>query len=82
VSPDHAHAKVFFTTLGDAARIQEALHGLSSAAGFLRSELARRVRLRTIPHLQFAYDNSVAHGAELSRLIDEAVGGPKTTPDA
>ncbi len=75
VSPDHAYAKIFFTVLGDAARVEATLGGLRSAAGFLRSQLAHRIKLRSVPHLQFAYDKSVEHGATLSRLIDEAVGG-------
>lgn len=73
VSQDHAHAKVFFTLLGDAARIEETAGALQHAAGFLRSELAHRVKLRTVPHLQFKYDASVERGARLSRLIDAAV---------
>lgn len=78
VSPDHAYAKVFFTLLGDAAKIEETVGALQHAAGFLRSQLARRVNLRTIPHLQFKYDASVEHGARLSQLIDAAVA---TDPD-
>lgn len=80
VSPDHAYAKIFFTVLGDAARIEQTLSGLHSAAGFLRSELAHRIRLRSVPHLQFAYDKSVEHGATLSRLIDDAVSGGSKPP--
>lgn len=78
VTPDHAHAKVFFTLLGDAGQIETTLRALEHAAGFLRSQLARRIRLRTIPELQFKYDASVERGARLSRLIDEAVSGSRT----
>ena len=74
VSPDYSHAKVFFTTLGDSAQIASAGAGLNHAAGFLRSELGRRLSLRGIPHLHFIYDESVERGVRLSRLIDEAVG--------
>jgi ribosome-binding factor A len=78
VTPDHAHAKVFFTLLGDAGQIETTLRALEHAAGFLRSQLARRIRLRTVPELQFKYDASVERGARLSRLIDEAVSGSRT----
>jgi ribosome-binding factor A len=73
VSSDQAHAKVFFTLLGDDKKIEETAAGLKSAAGFLRTQLARRMKLRTIPQLEFSYDASVERGVRLSRLIDEAV---------
>jgi ribosome-binding factor A len=80
VSQDHAHAKVFFTLLGDAAKIEETASALQHAAGFFRSQLARRIKLRTVPHLQFKYDASVEHGARLSRLIDAAVATDSDRP--
>ena len=69
VSPDLSHAKVYFTTLSK-EHIDEAREGLQRAAGFLRSQLARRVKLYTTPELRFAYDESVERGDRLSRLID------------
>lgn len=74
VTPDCEHAKVFFTRLGDAADIPTVTRALTHAAGFLRSELAHRMRLRVMPQLQFEYDESVERGVRLSNLIDEAVG--------
>ncbi len=73
VTQDQAHAKVFFTALGDEVRIAGATEGLRHAAGFLRSELARRMKLRVVPQLQFKYDESVERGMRLSQLIDDAV---------
>jgi ribosome-binding factor A len=72
VSPDFSHAKVLFTTL-DAAQVKETMEGLRRAAGFLRSQLARRLKLYTTPELRFEYDESVARGDRLSRLIDSAI---------
>src|SRR5919106_2632233 len=78
VSPDQSHAKVFFTLLGNEHQIADATEGLARAAGFLRTQLAQRMKLRTIPQLEFKYDASVERGVKLSRLIDEAVAsGPK-----
>ena len=71
VSPDLSHAKVFFTTLSE-AHVAEAHEGLTRAAGFLRSQLARRIKLYTTPELRFVYDESVERGDRLSRLIDSA----------
>ena len=80
VSQDQAHAKVFFTLLGDAAQIEEATAGFTRAAGFLRSQLSQRMKLRTVPTLEFKYDASVERGMKLSRLIDEAVGSAPKLP--
>ena len=69
VSPDLSHAKVFFTALNK-QHVAEASEGLARAAGFLRSQLARRIKLYTTPELRFVYDESVERGDHLSRLID------------
>ena len=73
VTSDYAHAKVFFTLLGDADQIFAATEGLNRAAGFLRHELGHRIKLRSIPQLHFIHDQSVERGVRLSQLIDAAV---------
>jgi ribosome-binding factor A len=73
VTPDGAYARVYFTLLGDAARIKETTMALDHAAGFLRSELAHRLKLRIVPQLIFKYDASIERGMRLSQLIDAAV---------
>jgi len=74
VTGDYAHAKIFFTTLGDSDQITAAAVGLNHAAGFLRHELGHRIKLRSIPQLHFTYDESIERGARISQLIDQAVG--------
>ncbi len=73
VSPDYAHAKIFFTQLGDAKNAKACTDALNHAAGFLRHQLAARIGLRTMPVLHFAYDESVERGIHLSQLIDTAI---------
>ncbi|HZM33164.1 MAG TPA: 30S ribosome-binding factor RbfA [Burkholderiales bacterium] len=73
VSPDMGHAKVFFTLL-EKSNLDAVLQGLTRAAGFLRSQLARRLTLYSIPELRFQYDESIERADRLSRLIDNAVG--------
>lgn len=73
VSHDYSHAKVFFTQLGDPEKTEETTSALRHAAGFLRSQLAHRLKLRIVPELHFTYDVSVEHGMRLSQLIDAAV---------
>jgi ribosome-binding factor A len=73
LTPDYAHAKVFYTTLADADARQDVETGLRAASGFLRRELGRRIRIHTLPELHFVFDESVERGDRLSRLIDEAI---------
>jgi len=72
VSPDLAHAKVFFTVIG--APAADAAEGLNAAAGHLHHLLFKRLQMRTVPRLRFLHDASVEHGFEIDRLIDQAVG--------
>lgn len=73
VTPDYAHAKVYFTLLDQVHTLDETLVGLNRAAGYLRSQLAHRMRLRVTPQLHFVFDGSVARGVHLSQLIEEAI---------
>ena len=75
VSPDMSHAKVFFTLL-EKDKLEDTLHGLKRSAGFLRSQLAQRLKMYTTPELRFDYDESVERGDRLSRLIDAVM--PRT----
>lgn len=77
VTSDLSHATVLFTQLGGGARADEVLAGLTHAAGHLRSELAQRLRLYSVPQLHFRYDDSIESGLRLSNLIDEAVASDK-----
>ena len=73
ITPDYAHAKVFFTNMTGERDVPEILQGLRRASGFLRRELGRRIRIHTIPELHFHYDRSVEEGSRLSQLIDAVV---------
>jgi len=76
VTPDLAHAKVYVTMLDEKHR-DDALAGLRSAAGFMRSHLGRRLKTHATPELHFEYDPSIERGMRLTHLIDEAVGTAK-----
>jgi len=78
VSRDLAHAKVYFTCFPadeGAGEQQRLLNG--RLAGFLRHELALRMRLRTVPDLHFVHDESIAEGERLSHLIEQAVASER-----
>ncbi|MEJ6002439.1 30S ribosome-binding factor RbfA [Paucibacter soli] len=70
VTPDYAHAKVFFSVLiGEPAESEAALN---EAAGFLRNGLFKRLQIHTVPTLHFHYDRTIERAAELSSLISKA----------
>ena len=70
VTPDYAHAKIFFSLLsGDVAECEVALN---EAAGFLRNGLFKRLQIHTVPTLHFSFDRTTEHAAELSALIRTA----------
>ena len=73
VSNDLAHAKVYFSVLGDEAMMESSLIGLNSAAGFLRRALGRRLKIRAVPELRFVYDDTQQQGNRISKLIEEAL---------
>ena len=73
VSPDLRHAKVLFTHLVGAEHAPSTVQALEHAAGYLRSELAHRLKLYSVPRLEFVYDDSIETGIRLSKLIDRAV---------
>jgi len=61
----------------DVLEIEDNVKALNKAAGFLRSLLAKRLRLRSVPKLKFLYDHSVGRGQQLSELIDNAIAADK-----
>ena len=70
VSPDYAHAKVYFSLLvGDPAECEAALN---EAAGFLRNGLFKRLAIHTVPTLHFHFDRTTERAADLSALIARA----------
>ena len=70
VTPDYAHAKVFFSLLvGDP---HECETGLNEAAGWLRNGLFKRLAIHTVPTLHFEFDRTTERAAELSALIQRA----------
>ncbi len=71
VTPDYAHAKVFFSLLtGDPVETQVALN---QAAGFLRNGLFKRLHIHTVPTLHFMFDRTSERAADMNALIARAV---------
>ena len=71
VTPDYAHAKVFFSLLiGDPVETQAALN---QAAGLLRNGLFKRLHIHTVPTLHFVFDRTSERAADMNALIAKAV---------
>ncbi len=71
VTPDYAHAKVFFSLLQ--GNPEEATIGLNQAAGFLRNGLFKRLHIHTVPTLHFIFDRTSEKAADMNALIAKAV---------
>ena len=79
VTPDYAHAKVFFSLLmGDPAETAEALN---QAAGFLRNGLFKRLHIHTVPTLHFVFDRTTERASDMNALIARAVASRSKDDD-
>lgn len=69
ISPDLQNARVYFSMIGDDDEVKETTFAFEHAAGYLRKELAARVKLRYAPKLTFYFDNSLNEGEKIERLL-------------
>lgn len=73
LTPDYAHAKIYFTLLKDSPEdVAKTLEGLKKSAGYLRNLLGKRLHIHTLPALHFVHDMSTSRGLQMSALIDQA----------
>lgn len=80
VSRDLSAAKVFVSVLGSEDSASESLTGLEHAAGFLRGEVGRRLKLRHAPDLNFRLDDSIEQSLVLQRIMS-SLHAPQREPD-
>lgn len=73
VTRDLRYAKVYISIMGEDKEKTDSITALKSAAGFIRRELAHRVKLRYTPELIFELDTSIERGAYISKLIDKTL---------
>lgn len=79
LSRDLSVARVYFSLLNPDDDPAPASQGLQRASGFLRHKLSDALTVRHVPELRFVHDDSIAHGAAISRLIDEATNADSKT---
>jgi ribosome-binding factor A len=81
LAQDSRSARVFITVPGDEAQEKQTLQGLESAKGYIRREVAERLRLRHLPELVFQLDRSEQYGARIEQLLDRAKKSRRKKPE-
>ena len=79
VSSDLRHARLYISHLGSEAEQEAALNGFEHAAGFIRNQLGKRLRLRHVPQLSFQLDTAIAYGVKVSHILHDLVPPDVTT---
>jgi ribosome-binding factor A len=80
VTEDLKIATVFFSAMGNSVQEEASLHGLQSAAGYIKKRLGRELRLRFVPDLLFKVDHSFDYGKRIDRLIESVQDEKKGDP--
>ncbi len=73
VTPDLSNCNAYISVFGDDSVADEALAGLNSATGYIRSRLAKMLNLRHTPEIRFLMDRSIAYGVDMMSRIDEVI---------
>lgn len=68
---DLSYAYIYFTIMGGKDRIDVALEGLNRAKGYMKNEIAKKVKMRKVPEFVFKYDESLEYGNKIGKMIDE-----------
>ena len=71
VSSDASFAKVYISAMEGLDTARTAVKGLESATGYIRKEVGKRLRLRKTPELKFIADNSIEHGMNITKIMDD-----------
>jgi ribosome-binding factor A len=79
VTPDLQHARVSYTVLGDDKARRDSARALDRAAPFLRRQIGSRLRLKRVPDLVFAYDESIAGQDRIEQLLNEIHAAERAT---
>jgi ribosome-binding factor A len=70
-TPDLRYAKVLVSCVCEEEKKKQILDGLAHSSGFFRSVMAKHLKMRRVPELSFAWDNSIERGTRLIELIDK-----------
>ncbi len=71
LSNDMSHARINLSILGDQAKQEEMMNAVKTARGYIRTELARRLKVKHAPEIEFRLDKSIEHGIRISSILEE-----------
>lgn len=77
VTNDLSYAKVYISIMGDSEAKKESLKAINSSSGFIRREIASRLKLRHVPELKFIYDDYIENSFKINTIIDSISKGKK-----
>jgi ribosome-binding factor A len=80
VTTDMAFAKVHVSIMGSDKEKRDSMAGLAHSASYLRTHLAKVMKMRTVPRLQFVEDKNLEHGFRINEILNEIK--PKPAPVA
>lgn len=69
VAPDLSIARIYVQPLGDQQEKEAALEGLQAASAYVRRELGKRLKVRTVPELRFEEDKALEYGMHIEKLL-------------
>ena len=81
LSGDNSHCKVYISHINGGEHTAKAVEGLKSAQSMIRRETANKLHMKKAPELVFIADGSIEHSAQISKMIDEAVGKEVTADE-
>jgi ribosome-binding factor A len=88
VSPDLRYARVYISHMGNEVEQQMVIEGFLHAAGFIRNQLGKRLKLRHVPQISFKLDTTIAYGVRISSMLNDLITADSTdkvegaSPDA
>lgn len=71
VTGDLRYAKAYISVFGSEQLQKDVMKGLKSAAGYLRRDVASKIRLRYAPEILFTLDESIVHGAHINQVLHD-----------
>jgi len=81
VTSDLQIARVYYTSLGDAAARKDTQKALDRATPFVRRQIGSRLQLRRVPEIEFRFDESIAHQDRIEQILQELHQQPKPPDD-
>lgn len=82
LSGDGSACKVYISAIEGLKVSKVSARGLTAAAGFIRREIARKLRLRVIPHFEFIADDSIEYSAQIAQKLKDLGEGVEEAPES